>query len=55
MTVFQSVPRKDCKVFAKCGVESLSHCCRYCDEDSDRIGCNLIHRKPRNCLKDLYG
>jgi len=29
MNVIQSVPRQDCKVFAKCGVKSLSHWRRY--------------------------
>lgn len=55
MNVQQFVPRIDCKAFAKCGVKSLSHCRRYRGEDSDCIGCNLIHRKPRNRLKDSHG
>jgi hypothetical protein len=47
MNVFQPVPRQDCKVFAKCGVKSLSHSRRYCENDIERKGCALTHRKFR--------
>ncbi|UVP64293.1 hypothetical protein NXW33_18360 [Bacteroides fragilis] len=29
MNIIQTIPRIDCKAFAKCGKKSLSHCRRY--------------------------
>lgn len=55
MNVFQSVPRKDCKVFAKCGVKSLSHCRRYRGNDEECKKCTLIRRKPQNRKFDANG
>lgn len=55
MNVRQSVPRIDCKAFAKCGVKSLSHCRRYRGGDEECKGCSLIRRKPRNRMHDLHG
>ena len=55
MNVFQSVPRKDCKVFAKCGEKSLSHCRRYRGNDEECISCTLIRRKPQNRKFDTNG
>ena len=48
MNVYQSIPRRDCRVFAKCGAKSLSHCRRHRGTDGECKNCTLIHRKPRN-------
>ena len=52
MNVYQSIPRRDCRVFAKCGAKSLSHCRRHRGTDGECKNCTLIHRKPRNRIID---
>lgn len=47
MNIRQSVPRVDCKAFAKCGVKSLSHCRRYRDKDEECVCCELVKRRER--------
>ena len=44
MNVCQSIPRRDCKVFAKCGAKSLSHCRRHRETDEKCKSCTLISR-----------
>jgi len=55
MNVYQSIPRRDCRVFAKCGAKSLSHCRRHRGTDGECKNCTLIHRKPRNRIIDASG
>ena len=55
MNVCQSIPRRDCKVFAKCGAKSLSHCRRHREIDEKCKSCTLIRRKPRNRIIDDSG
>lgn len=55
MNVCQSIPRRDCKVFAKCGAKSLSHCRRHRETDEKCKSCTLIRRKPRNRIIDDSG
>lgn len=55
MNVCQSVPRIDCRTFAKCGVKSLSHCRRHREDDTECKGCTLIRRKPKNRKYDANG
>ena len=52
MNVCQSIPRRDCKVFAKCGAKSLSHCRRHRETDEKCKSCTLIRRKPRNRIRN---
>ena len=55
MNVYQSIPRRDCRVFAKCGAKSLSHCRRHRETDEKCKSCTLIRRKPRNRIIDDSG
>ncbi|KAB5477589.1 hypothetical protein FSA01_15120 [Bacteroides fragilis] len=48
MNIPQTIPRIDCKAFAKCGKKSLSHCRRYKLTDEECINCRLVHRRERN-------
>lgn len=55
MNIYQTIPRIDCKAFAKCGVKSLSHCRRHRLDDPECSACKLIFRKPRNRWRDASG
>lgn len=48
MNIRQTVPRIDCRHFAKCGKKSLAHCRQYRGTAPDCLGCTLIRRKPKN-------
>lgn len=55
MNVYHLYPRTDCKIYAKCGVKSLSHCRRCWERDEECKTCTLIRRKSGNRMRDNLG
>lgn len=53
MNIIQTIPRIDCKAFAKCGKKSLSHCRRYKLTDEECAGCELVRRRERGNYRTL--
>ena len=53
MNIIQTVPRIDCKAFAKCGKKSLAHCRRYKRTDEECAGCRLVRRRERGNYRTL--
>ncbi|MCA5612487.1 hypothetical protein [Bacteroides fragilis] len=54
MNIIQTIPRIDCKAFAKCGKKSLSHCRRYKLTDEECSVCGEwygVHRFYPRTLK----
>ena len=51
MNIPQSIPRIDCKKFARCGKKSLGHCRRYRDKDEECSSCQLIYRRQRDNMR----
>ena len=55
MNVHQTIPRIDCKRFAKCEKKSLAHCRQHRGAAPDCAGCSLIRRKPKNTMTSNDG